>query len=146
MPTAAPYFGDASAFWYAFDFGPAHFVALSADHDYAAGSPQWLWAKADLEAVDRQRTSWVVVLIHFPLLCSSTFWCPTSAALREALEPLFDDPAGGADLVLAGHVHAAEILYPSRNATRASSSFEDMQLPLQLVNGNPGDIETCCAV
>ena len=142
MPTASSG-GDPSAFWYSFDAGPAHFVALSADHDYNVSSPQWLWARADLESVDRARTSWVIVLLHFPLLCSSTFWCPLAKALRASFEPLFTAKRG-ADIVLAGHVHAAEVLYPSLNMTRVSFSFKDMTVPLQLVNGNPGDIETCC--
>lgn len=142
MPTTTSG-GDPSAFWFSFDFGPVHFIALSADHDYNKSSAQWEWAKADLEAVDRASTPWTVCLIHFPLTCSSRFWCPTAAPLRDALEPLLA-AAGGADVVLAGHVHAAEILYPSLGGARVADSFKDMTVPLQLVSGNPGDVETCC--
>eukprot|EP01136_Pigoraptor_vietnamica_P033622 Opistho-1_new@96667 len=53
--------------WYSFDFGCVHVAMISTEHDVRAGSVQYAWLDADLAAVDRARTPWVVVSGHRPL-------------------------------------------------------------------------------
>lgn len=50
--------------WYSFGTGPVHVVQLSSEHDLAPGSEQHAWLDADLGAVDRIATPWVVVTSH----------------------------------------------------------------------------------
>ena len=50
--------------WHSMDLGPIHFVFLSSELDMSAGSPQQKWVIADLAAVDRVKTPFVVVQWH----------------------------------------------------------------------------------
>ncbi len=45
---------------YSFEHGPIHFLQLNTEMDFAPGSPQYAWLLADLRAVDRARTPWLV--------------------------------------------------------------------------------------
>lgn len=69
--------------WYSVDVGLIHMIALDimvypgstpdpgpADHPYAAAQKAWL--EADLAAVNRSQTPWVLAFAHHPLYCSST--------------------------------------------------------------------------
>lgn len=49
--------------------------AADIDQPWEAGSAQHTWVLADLVAVDRASTPWVVAFQHFPLMCSNKFWC-----------------------------------------------------------------------
>ena len=73
-PTRAP--NSNSSRWYSFEQGPVHFVALETDaygFDEVAYAlaPQYAWLEADLAAVDRAATPWVVLFGHRPMYCSS---------------------------------------------------------------------------
>lgn len=65
-----------SSRYYSFDLGPVHFVAIDTD-GYAFGEvayvlpPMYDWLSADLEAVDREVTPWVVLMGHRPMYCTS---------------------------------------------------------------------------
>lgn len=50
--------------WYALDFGPVHLLALNSELNMAPGSVQWEFAAADLAAVNRSSTPFVVVQWH----------------------------------------------------------------------------------
>lgn len=54
-------------FWYSFEYGPVHFTMLSSEHDLTSGSKQRRWLEADLDAVDRCRTPWLIVALHRPM-------------------------------------------------------------------------------
>lgn len=92
MPTN----GTAAPFWYSYNVGRIHFVAFDIDQEYRAGSPQYAFLAADLAAVDRAATPWVVAYSHFPMLCSNNFWCNDGSgaaqAFRKLYEPLFNAP------------------------------------------------------
>ena len=57
-------------FWYSFDYGIVHFTVMSSEHDWQAGSTQHGWVAADLAAVNRTKTPWVVVQLHRPMYSS----------------------------------------------------------------------------
>ena len=53
---------------YSFEVGGVHVTAYSTEHDLG---PQLGFLEADLAAVDRARTPWVVVIAHKPFYCST---------------------------------------------------------------------------
>merc|ERR1711871_515525 len=65
-----------SSRYYSFDLGPVHFIAIDTD-GYAFGEvayvlpPMYEWLEADLEAVDRSITPWIVLMGHRPMYCTS---------------------------------------------------------------------------
>ena len=110
VPTFVRYAGPSSGFgvfWYSFDVGSVHFVLFSSEHDYSPGSAQYAWLRADLLAVDRAVTPWLVVGMHRPLYnarADDDFYI--DIAMRPLLEPLFLEAK--VDLVLSGHYHLWE--------------------------------------
>jgi hypothetical protein len=46
--------------------GAVHIVMLGSYAEHGEGSEQHTWLRRDLTAVERQRTQWLVVLIHMP--------------------------------------------------------------------------------
>lgn len=91
--------------FYSWDYANIHFVALSSEHPYLPNSQQYQWLEADLKAVDRRRTPFVITYTHRPMYSSNKNH-GSEQRLRDALEPLFR--RYGVDLALFGHVHAYE--------------------------------------
>ncbi|KAJ4970478.1 hypothetical protein NE237_003577 [Protea cynaroides] len=58
--------GSTSNLYYSFDVAGAHIVMLGSYAKYDTGSEQYKWLQADLAKVDRQRTPWLIVLLHAP--------------------------------------------------------------------------------
>ena len=58
---------------YSFDHGPIHFLQLSTEHDFAPGSVQFAFLLADLRAVNRSITPWLVVGFHRPFMTDSVY-------------------------------------------------------------------------
>ena len=98
--------------WWSVDIGAVHFVTLSSEADWTAGSKQHGWLAADLAAVNRTRTPWVVLSTHRPFYTSGNGWLTApfsvgyTAAQRAALEPLMR--MHQVDLAVVGHVHKYE--------------------------------------
>ena len=138
MPSAES--GGSGNMWYSFDHGPLHVVTIDTETDFpgapsdsylpildtggfcdALGCGDWLpWLEADLKAVDRTKTPWVVVGGHRPLYSLRTVDADgtpngDSVALIAAVEDLF--VAYGVDLYVCGHIHAYERQRPIRNVT-----------------------------
>lgn len=85
------------------DIGPVHFLLMDGYGDYSAGSAQHSWVLADLGAVDRTKTPWLVVAFHQPYYNSNTAHAGEGAALAGIYEtPFF---TAGVDLCFSGHVH-----------------------------------------
>lgn len=135
---------NGNEFWYSWNYGPIHHLAFDADQPYSPGSPQYEFMVNDLKSVDRTVTPWVVAYNHYPFICSNYFWCPDSTNLRNTFHPIFNDPATKVDIYLAGHVHAAELVYPNYNGTVTQYNFTDITNTLEIMVGFPGDIEVCC--
>merc|ERR1719440_1757361 len=53
--------------WYSFDLGAVHVVMMDTELSCGKGSEQLVWLEADLKAVDRSQTPWVVVTGHRPM-------------------------------------------------------------------------------
>lgn len=92
-------------FYYSFDYGTVHFVALSSEHSFEDHSEQKIWFENDLNSVNRCITPFVVILLHRPL------YAPivdeedyiTALNLLQIYEPILIKYK--VDFILNGHVH-----------------------------------------
>jgi len=113
---------------------------------------QKAWLAADLAAVDRSATPWVVAVYHRPFYCSNADgdectsiplnW-PTNP-LRVDIEPLFMEY--GVDVAVECHEHSSEIIYPLVNGTVTDKSFVNPRAPVHFITGVAGcneDSELC---
>lgn len=96
-------------YWYSFDEGPVHVVMLSSEHDWRHTSRQYAWLEADLGAVNRSATPWVVLATHRMMYetetgCDGDF--DLSLAFRQEVEPLLN--RAKVNLMLVGHQHSYE--------------------------------------
>lgn len=93
-------------FWYSFDYGAVHFVAVSSEHDLRHSSDQAKWLRGDLGRVESCVTPWVVLLMHRPMYVVFPHKSNRVVAehLRQQLEQTLNDFE--VDLVLSGHVHS----------------------------------------
>jgi hypothetical protein len=87
--------------YYAFDYGPAHFVSLNSNNDYSEGSEMYNWLVNDLAQTDKR---WKIVYFHHPLYSSG--YHGSTAGMADILGPVFED--NGVQLVLNGHDHDYE--------------------------------------
>ena len=105
MPGANPLF-------YSYNYGPVHFLMLNNYMPYDEASPQYAFAAADLAAVDRAVTPWLLAAFHAPWYNSN--WHNHNemeeVGMREAMEDLFHRHQ--VDLVFSGHVHNYERMHP----------------------------------
>ncbi len=103
--------GTSNGSYYSANVGLNHLVFLSSEvlalgpYGGVTVAGQSAWLVADLAAVDRSVTPWVVAILHRPFFCSNAnSWCGPKAwqanPVRVELEPLF--LAGGVDVVLTG--------------------------------------------
>ncbi|GMH49195.1 hypothetical protein TL16_g00458 [Triparma laevis f. inornata] len=117
--------GEAPNNWfYSHDFGNVHFVAINTEvlfveerHEYV--KKQYEFVEADLKAVNRTKTPWIVVHGHRPMYCSCDADCTFPARMvrnggyalhrKYGLEKLLNKY--GADFYLAGHEHNYERMY-----------------------------------
>ena len=101
--------GAAAVHWWSLELEHMHLVVLSSEADWTEGSAQHTWLAADLAAVDRARTPFVVLCTHRPFYSSGNGWLSDAysvayqAAQRAAVEPLLK--AFKVDLAIVGHVH-----------------------------------------
>lgn len=124
--------GNLSAFWWSLDQGSVHIAMINTELPLAAGSPQHVWLAADLAAVDRAVTPWVIVSGHRPLYHDNVVEAP----LLPMEELLFENQV---DLVLAGHVHYAQLTCPVyKGECVAAPSPGAYDAPVYAVVGNGG--------
>jgi hypothetical protein len=97
--------------WYSFDYGNVHFVVLNdtAPETLIRGE-EADWLEADLAAVDRSVTPWVIAMHHKPPYSCSNHG--SQRVPREAWQPIYD--AHAVDLVINGHDHNYERSHPIR--------------------------------
>jgi hypothetical protein len=74
--------------WYSYEVGLVHFVSMSSEayFFYQGAEAQYAWMDADLSAVDRSATPWVVVYGHRSIYCSCDGDCDGAATtLRDGI-------------------------------------------------------------
>ncbi|MCA9583583.1 MAG: metallophosphoesterase family protein, partial [Myxococcales bacterium] len=102
--------------WYSFDYGNTHVAVLNDTVNDASviGGSQASWLRADLGAVDRDKTPWVFVMHHRPFYTCLSTHRPDNA-LRDAWQDIFDEFK--VDMVFTGHNHVYERSLPIRGLT-----------------------------
>lgn len=155
MPTENQQNGFYQNMWYSWDYGMVHFVQLNTETDFT-GAPDELnggsgnnagpfgfpnqqinWLDADLAAVDRKKTPWVVVSGHRPFYsAASGSLCVTC---REAFESVILKHK--VDLVWHGHVHYYERDAPIANGNPDPKGLNNPSSPWYITNGAAGNIE-----
>ncbi|MED6171243.1 putative purple acid phosphatase 20 [Stylosanthes scabra] len=125
-----------SNLYYSFDVaGGVHVIMLGSYTDFEAGSSQYQWLQGDLKKVDREKTPWVVVLIHAPWYNSNEAHQgeKESDDMKAAMEDLLYQAR--VDVVFAGHVHAYE------RFTRVYKDKADNCGPVHITIGDGGNRE-----
>jgi len=145
--------------WYSFEQGPVHFVMLDTEMLTGNGSAQFAFIDADLRAVNRSRTPWVIVSGHRPMYSGSDSLGKGgkmdgvdtgNGPWMEELEDLLYKHE--VDLCLWGHVHNAEVTCPVRKGECVKpSSPGGYAAPVHAILGNGGQSlspfclnATCC--
>ncbi len=100
---AAGPIGSPNDGWYSFEQGPVHFLHLNTEMNSTVASRQHAFVAADLAAVDRLATPWVVVLGHRQMYSGN---CMEPQNDLGDLEPLLLQFK--VDLAMWGHIHFAQ--------------------------------------
>jgi hypothetical protein len=114
----SPYEGSGSAHYcyWGREVGVVHVIALCSYAGYQKGSLQYTWLQRYLATqIDRERTPWLIAMIHTPFYNSNSGHWMEGELMRIAFEPLLY--AAGVDIVLSGHVHSYERSKPVYNFT-----------------------------
>ena len=69
-------------------------------------TPQWRWLQEEMKRVDREKTPWLIVLMHVPIYNSNDAHYMEGESMRAVFEGLFVQYK--VDVIFAGHVHAYE--------------------------------------
>lgn len=151
--------GGTGNFWYSFDNGMAHFIQLDTETDLGHGfiapdeiggsegenaSPvnvtmnaQTAWLEADLAAVDRSKTPWVIVAGHRPWYLSHANTSGTICWMcKDVFEPLLNKY--NVDLVLSGHAHVYERQAPLADSRIDPRELDNPSSPWYITNGAAG--------
>merc|ERR1711907_918690 len=102
---------------------------LDTEMAIAPGSRQYTWLKADLAAVDRSLTPWVILMGHRPMYTGNVV-----DPHFGTIEPLLKDAK--VDLCLWGHVHNAQVTCPVFQGKCTPGA------PIHAVIGNAGQSPT----
>ena len=78
--------GSPSNLWWSRDVGPVHIISLCSYAGTAAGSLQHRWLLRDLKAINRQRTPWVVAMMHVPWYHSNSEHASEAGSMRRDME------------------------------------------------------------
>lgn len=143
MPGVLDAGGSGDNMFYSWDLGFAHFIALNSETALDTANfkdDEVEWVRQNLAAVDRTVTPWVIAHFHRPMYCSNDHACGDGAAhLREQMEDVFLE--FGVDLVLVGHVHSYERMYPVYNNTLITTSYANPGAPVYILQGASGNRE-----
>jgi hypothetical protein len=104
-------------FWYSFNYGYAHILVISTEHDLSEDSPQHQFIVSDLEKANkfREKVPWIILTGHRAIIGSNKryFQKPKCEKQRKILTPIIDKY--GVDIALFGHCHAYERTHPIYN-------------------------------
>jgi hypothetical protein len=128
-------------FWYSFEAGAVHVTVMSTEHDFANGSAQYAWLAADLAAVNRSRTPFLLVTGHRPMYLEETGEDAgdyrVAQHMQASLEPLFLEH--DVSLCLWGHIHSYDRSCPLARGECQDS--EDAGIPHVTVGTAGADLD-----
>ncbi|KDP30232.1 hypothetical protein JCGZ_17014 [Jatropha curcas] len=135
---------SSSPLWYAIRRASAHIIVLSSYSPFVKYTPQWLWLKGELKNVNREKTPWLIVLMHVPLYNSNEAHFMEGESMRVVFEKWFIRYK--VDIIFAGHVHAYERSYRISNIHYNISSGDrypipDKSAPVYITVGDGGNQE-----
>ncbi|KAF8407166.1 hypothetical protein HHK36_006292 [Tetracentron sinense] len=135
---------SSSPLWYAVRRASAHLIVLSSYSPFVKYTPQWKWLREELKRVDREKTPWLIVLMHVPIYNSNIAHFMEGESMRAVFEGWFINYK--VDLIFAGHVHAYERSYRISNIHYNVSSGDrypvpDKSAPVYLTVGDGGNQE-----
>ena len=108
-----------------------HFISLSTEHPYEAGSQQYEFIKKDLEkAVHNPNINWIIVHQHKPFY-STKQDKDQSEQLRDTFLPLFEKH--GVDLVISSHNQYYERTYPISYNKQIEVTTDDGVTPKPII-------------
>lgn len=143
---ATPYTASKSTnpLWYAIRRASVHIIVLSSYSPYVKYTPQWWWLREELKKVDREKTPWLIVLMHVPLYSSNVVHYMEGESMRAVFESWFVHSR--VDFIFAGHVHAYERSYRISNIHYNFTSGDrypvpDKSAPVYLTVGDGGNQE-----
>ncbi|GAV89364.1 Metallophos domain-containing protein, partial [Cephalotus follicularis] len=118
---------SSSALWYAIGRASTHIIVLSSYSPFVKYTPQWVWLREELKRVDREKTSWLIVLMHFLIYNSNEAHFMEGESMRAVFESCFIHYK--VDVIFAGHVHAYERSYRISNVKYNVSSGDRYPVP-----------------
>jgi hypothetical protein len=139
--------GSSNGSYYSANIGLNHIVVLSSEvlalgpYGGVTAEAQAAWLAADLAAVDRAATPWVVATFHRPFYCSNAnSWCGAGAwqanPVRLAFEALFMQH--GVDVVLSAHEHSVELTWPVVGGRAVQFDYDSPRAPVHVIAGAAG--------
>ncbi|CAL9224872.1 unnamed protein product [Arabidopsis halleri] len=133
-----------SPLWYAVRRASAHIIVLSSYSPFVKYTPQWHWLSEELKRVDREKTPWLIVLMHVPIYNSNEAHFMEGESMRAVFEEWF--VGHKVDVIFAGHVHAYERSYRISNVRYNVSSGDrfpvpDKSAPVYITVGDGGNQE-----
>ncbi|KAL0345359.1 UNVERIFIED_CONTAM: Bifunctional purple acid phosphatase 26 [Sesamum radiatum] len=139
-PTPYPASKSSSPLWYAVRRASAHIIVLSSYSPFVKYTPQWKWLEEELKRVDREKTPWLIVLMHAPIYNSNNAHYMEGESMRVVFESWFCQYK--VDVIFAGHVHAYERSYRISNIRPDSSNpVPDKSAPVYITVGDGGNQE-----
>ena len=131
---AAKPVGSADDGWYSFEQGPLHVLMLHTEMSSAKSSRQHAFVAADLAAVNRTRTPWVIVAGHRQMYAGNAK-LPQNAL--GDLEPLLMQYK--VDIAFWGHIHYAQRSCPMiQGACVTLKDAAGYDAPIHAIIGNAG--------
>ncbi|XP_028778246.1 bifunctional purple acid phosphatase 26-like [Neltuma alba] len=139
---------SSSPLWYSIRRASAHIIVLSSYSPFVKYTPQYMWLNEELKRVDRDKTPWLIVLMHVPLYNSNEAHYMEGDSMRAVFESWFIHYK--VDVVFAGHVHAYERSYRFSNINYNITSgnrypIPDKAAPVYITVGDGGNQEGLAA-
>jgi hypothetical protein len=126
--------GSANDGWYSFEQGSVHVTMVNTEMSSLNGTRQHDFLAADLAAVDRSKTPWVLVLGHRQMYSGNMMGPGNDMG---DIEPLLLQHK--VDIALWGHIHFAQASCPMYRAICANTSdAAGYDAPIHAVIGNAG--------
>ncbi|KAL6554551.1 Bifunctional purple acid phosphatase 26 [Orobanche hederae] len=133
---------SSSPLWYAVRRASVHIIVLSSYSPFVKYTPQYKWLEQEFKKIDREKTPWLIVLMHAPIYNSNDAHFMEGESMRVVFESWFCQYK--VDVVFAGHVHAYERSYRISNIFRSNGSFHivpDKSAPIYITIGDGGNQE-----